>query len=243
MTDSPTSRVAIVTGGAGGLGRAIVSRLLADGLNVAVADLDVPDDAAAHENAFPISVDVAEAASCRDMAEAVAERFGGIDVLVNNAGIAGPSAPVVDYPVADWHRVVEVNLFGVFHCTQACLPRLLEGRIGRVVNIASIAGKDGNPDMSAYSASKAGVIALTKSVAKELVRTGVLVNCVVPGVIAAGLTDKTTDEERELFQSRVPMGRMGRPEELAELVSWLASARCSFSTGAAYDLTGGRAVY
>jgi 3-oxoacyl-[acyl-carrier protein] reductase len=236
-------RVAIVTGGAGGLGTAMVKRFLEDGLSVAVADLEVPVEHVEHKRAMAVTLDVTSPESALAMAGAVLDRFGRIDVLVNNAGIAGPSAPVAEYPVADWHRVLEVNLFGVFHCTRACLPALVVQDAGRVVNIASIAGKDGNPNMSAYSASKAGVIALTKSVSKELLLTGVLVNCVVPGVIDAGLTSKTTELERELFLSRVPLGRMGRPEELAELVSWLASPRCSFSTGATYDLSGGRAVY
>jgi len=164
-------------------------------------------------------------------------------VLVNNAGVAGPTAPLVDYPADEWRRVLEVNLTGTFLCTRACLPPMIESGYGRIVNVASIAGKEGNPGMSAYSAAKAGVIALTKSVGKELARTGVLVNCVVPAVFDTGLTDGATAEERRRFVSSVPMGRMGRPEELAELVSWLASERCSFSTGASFDLSGGRAVY
>ena len=177
------------------------------------------------------------------MCARVHDRWGRIDVLVNNAGIAGPTFPVTDYPPDAWHQVISVNLGGVFHCTRACLPHMIARGYGRIVNIASIAGKDGNPEMSAYSASKAGVIAFTKSVAKEVARTGVLVNCLVPGVIDAGLTDRAPEGERQLFLSRIPMGRMGRPGEVAELVSWLASERCSFSTGAAFDLSGGRAVY
>jgi 3-oxoacyl-[acyl-carrier protein] reductase len=243
MTES-ISRVAIVTGGAGGLGGAIVKRFLDDGLGVAVADLQVPAAAAHHPNAFAVEVDVSDADSVQAMTDAVLERFGAIDVLVNNAGIAGPSAPLADYPIDGWRRVMEIDLFGVFLCMRACLPALSRQPFGRVVNIASVAGKDGSPDMSAYSAAKAGVIAMTKSVGKELARTNVIVNCVAPGVIDAGLTHNTaTPAERELFLSRVPMGRMGRAEELAELVAWLASERCSFSTGATYDLTGGRAVY
>jgi 2-dehydro-3-deoxy-L-rhamnonate dehydrogenase (NAD+) len=235
---------AIVTGGAGGLGAAIATRLIADGMRVAIADLDV--NGGAFEDApscLTVAVDVTDPESVDAMLTSAEKHFGAVDVLVNNAGIAGPSAPIAEYPIADWHRVLAVNLGGVFHCTRACLPGMLSRGYGRIVNIASIAGKDGNPEMSAYSASKAGVIALTKSAGKETARSGVLVNCVVPGVIDAGLTAKTTDKERQLFLSRVPMGRMGRPEELAELVSWLASPRCSFSTGAAYDLSGGRAVY
>jgi 3-oxoacyl-[acyl-carrier protein] reductase len=226
-------RVAIVTGGAGGLGRAMVQRLAADGLAVVAADL--------HEGEH---VDVADPDSAQALADRVLEQHGRIDVLVNNAGIAGPTADVVDYPPEAFARVLDVNLRGVFHMTRACLPAMIAAGWGRIVNIASIAGKDGNASMSAYSASKAGVIGFTKSVAKETAQTGVLVNCLVPGVIDAGLTTHSaTPQERELFRSRVPMGRMGRPEELAELASWLCSERCSFSTGATYDLSGGRAVY
>jgi NAD(P)-dependent dehydrogenase (short-subunit alcohol dehydrogenase family) len=243
------TRVAIVTGGAGGLGRAITARLRADGFRVAVADLDVTgfDAGAAHHAGDPgliaVPVDVADVASASGLRDQVLSRWGRIDVLVNNAGIAGPTSPVADYPPDAWQRVIAVNLTGVFHCTRACLPPMTAQGYGRIVSIASIAGKDGNPEMSAYSASKAGVIAFTKSVAKEMARSGVLVNCVVPGVLDAGLTGRAPPEERALFLSRVPMGRMGTAAELAELVSWLASERCSFSTGAAFDLSGGRAVY
>jgi len=237
------SRVAIVTGGAGGLGRAITARLRADGFRVAVADLDPGLAREGDPGLLAAPVDVTDASSADAMREAVLGHWGRIDVLVNNAGIAGPTSPVADYPPDAWQRVIAVNLTGTFHCTRACLPVMTTAGYGRVVNIASIAGKDGNPDMSAYSASKGGVIAFTKSVAKEVARTGVLVNCVVPGVIDAGLTDMAPADERALFLSRIPMGRMGRPDELAELVAWLASERCSFSTGAAYDLSGGRAVY
>jgi 3-oxoacyl-[acyl-carrier protein] reductase len=240
---SEERRVAIVTGGAGGLGTAMARRFVEDGLDVVVADLDATARVPPGDHVMAIDLDVTRPESAEDMVRAVLDRHGRLDVLVNNAGIAGPSAPVVDYPVDAWHRVLEVNLFGVFHCTRACVPALRAGTDPRVVNIASVAGRDPNPEMSAYSASKAGVIAFTRSVAKELLQTGVLVNCVIPGVVDAGLTHHTaTEAERELFVSRVPLGRMGRPEELAELVSWLASARCSFSTGAVFDFTGGRAA-
>ncbi len=246
------SRVAIVTGGSGGLGGAITARLREDGFRVAAADVTVAPVTAAgaagahgtgDDSVLAVPVDVTDPESAAAMCAAVLDRWGRIDVLVNNAGIAGPTAPAAEYPPDAWQRVIAVNLTGVFHCTRACMPAMTAAGYGRIVNIASIAGKDGNPDMSAYSASKGGVIAFTKSVAKEVARTGVLVNCVVPGVIDAGLTDKAPEEERQLFLSRIPMGRMGRPDELAELVSWLASERCSFSTGATYDLSGGRAVY
>jgi 3-oxoacyl-[acyl-carrier protein] reductase len=239
--------VAVVTGGAGGLGSAIAARLRGDGFRVAIADVAVgsadPAPDGTGPEAMAVPVDVTDPASAAAMRDAVLARWGRLDVLVNNAGIAGPTAPVTSYPPDAWQRVIMVNLVGVFHCTQACLPPMVAAGYGRIVNIASIAGKDGNPDMSAYSASKAGVIAFTKSVGKETATTGVLVNCVVPGVLDAGLTDQAPQEERRLFLSRIPMGRMGRAEELAELVSWLGSERCSFSTGATFDLSGGRAVY
>jgi 3-oxoacyl-[acyl-carrier protein] reductase len=238
------NRVAIVTGGAGGLGRVITARLRADGFRVAVADLDPrPAHRGGDPGLLAVPADVTDAGSAAAMRDQVLAHWGRLDVLVNNAGIAGPTAPVADYPPDAWQRVIAVNLTGVFHCTRACLPPMTAQGYGRIVSISSIAGKDGNPGMSAYSASKAGVIAFTKSVAKEVARTGVLVNCVVPGVLDAGLTGKAPQEERMLFLSRIPMGRMGTAAELAELVFWLASERCSFSTGAAFDLSGGRAVY
>jgi 2-dehydro-3-deoxy-L-rhamnonate dehydrogenase (NAD+) len=238
------ARVAVVTGGAGGLGRAITARLRADGFRVAVADLDLgPADQTSGPDRLAVPVDVTDAGSAAALRDRVLGHWGRIDALVNNAGIAGPTSPVADYPPDAWQRVIAVNLTGVFHCTRACLPPMIAQGYGRIVSISSIAGKDGNPGMSAYSASKAGVIAFTKSVAKEVARTGVLANCVVPGVLDAGLTDHAPPQERALFLSRVPMGRMGTAAELAELVSWLASPRCSFSTGAAFDLSGGRAVY
>jgi 3-oxoacyl-[acyl-carrier protein] reductase len=222
-------RVAIVTGAAGGLGTAIVERLRGDGLDVVGGDLP--------------ELDVTDPESVERFLSTAVDEHGRLDVLVNNAGVAGPSVPLAQYPLDEWQRVVGVNLTGTFLCLQRCIPPMRERGYGRVVNVASIAGKDGNPNMSAYSAAKAGVIALTKVAGKELARTGILVNCVVPAVFDTGLTHAATAEERELFASRVPMGRMGRAEELAELVAWLASERCSFSTGAAFDISGGRAVY
>jgi 3-oxoacyl-[acyl-carrier protein] reductase len=223
------TRVAIVTGAAGGFGTAIAERLREDGFDV--FDGDLPE------------LDVTDDASVAAFVTRVVERHGRVDVLVNNAGVAGPTAAVEEYPVDEWRRVLEVNLTGTFLCTRRCIPPMRERGYGRIVSIASIAGKEGNANMSAYSASKAGVIALTKSAGKELAHSGILVNCVVPAVFDTGLTHAAAADERELFASSVPLGRMGRPEELAELVSWLSSDRCSFSTGAAFDISGGRAVY
>jgi 3-oxoacyl-[acyl-carrier protein] reductase len=221
LSGSVSSRRALVTGGDGGFGSVIAERLRADGLEVVAGDLP--------------ELDVADE---RSVDRFVTDPF---DVLVNAAGIAGATASVEDYPPGEWRRVVDVNLTGTFLCMRRCIPEMRERGWGRIVNIASIAGAEGNPMMSAYSASKAGVIALTKAAGRELARTGVLVNCVVPAAFDSGLTHAATAADRELFESRIPMGRLGRPEELAELVSWLASARCSFSTGAAFDLSGGRA--
>jgi 3-oxoacyl-[acyl-carrier protein] reductase len=223
------ARVAIVTGAAGGFGTAIAERLRTEGFEVAGGDLP--------------QLEVTAAPSVDAFVARVLERHGRLDVLVNNAGVAGPTAPVEEYPVEVWRRVLDVNLTGTFLCTRRCIAPMRAGGYGRIVNVASIAGKEGNAGMSAYSASKAGVIAFTKSVGKELAQSGILVNCVVPAVFDIGLTHDATPEERALFESRVPLGRMGRPEELAELVAWLASERCSFSTGAAFDLSGGRAAY
>jgi 3-oxoacyl-[acyl-carrier protein] reductase len=219
-------RVALVTGGASGIGAACVERLRAGGADVHVFDLANGDDV-------------------RDSAQLVAavERLPRLDVLVCAAGVGGDSLHTEEVSDEEWERVHAINLNGVFYANRAAIPKMKAGGYGRIVNIASIAGKEGNPCMSAYSASKAGLIALTKSAAKEIATTGVLINCVAPGVIESGLTEAATDEERRRFLSRVPMDRMGRPAELAELVSWLASERCSFSTGATYDLSGGRAVY
>jgi 2-dehydro-3-deoxy-L-rhamnonate dehydrogenase (NAD+) len=223
------ARVAIVTGAAGGFGTAIAERLRTEGFEVAGGDLP--------------QLEVTAAPSVDAFVARVLERHGRLDVLVNNAGVAGPTAPVEEYPVEVWRRVLDVNLTGTFLCTRRCIAPMRAGGYGRIVNVASIAGKEGNAGMSAYSASKAGVIAFTKSVGKELAQSGILVNCVVPAVFDIGLTHDATPEARALFESRVPLGRMGRPEELAELVAWLASERCSFSTGAAFDLSGGRAAY
>ena len=240
------TRVAIVTGGAGGLGVALARRLVQDGVSVAVADVDgATANAVARSlaGAIGLSVDVTSPQSAAEMVDAVIGRFGQLDALVNNAGIQGLAVPVTELPVDEWRRVVDVNLTGVFVVTRACLPHMLERGSGRIVNVASIAGKEGNPRLAAYSAAKGAVIAFTKAVAKEVATTGVLINCVAPGIIDAGLAVKATPAERELYTSKVPMGRMGRPEEFAELVAWLASPACSFSTGATFDLSGGRAVY
>jgi 2-dehydro-3-deoxy-L-rhamnonate dehydrogenase (NAD+) len=239
-------RVGIVTGAGRGIGAAIASRLAADGLAVVVADIDsaaAEQHAATLPSGFSVVVDVSRPDSVRAMVETTLARFDRIDVLVNNAGITGPALPLADYPYQEWRRVLSVDLDGVFNCCQAVVPHMQARGSGRIVNIASIAGKEGNPNMCAYSAAKAAVIGLTKSLGKELATTGVLVNCVTPAVIETEILRELTPEAVQYMLQRVPMGRPGKLEEAAALVAWLASEECSFSTGAVFDLSGGRATY
>jgi 3-oxoacyl-[acyl-carrier protein] reductase len=221
-------RHAIVTGGAQGIGAAIARRLQAGGARVTVWDLD----------ASP-KVDVTDAASISN----ALKNLEKIDVLVNNAGIAGMNKPTVDYPVEEWERVLRINLTSQFLCCRAVAPRMAKAGYGRIVNIASIAGKEGNPNAVAYSASKAGVIALTKSLGKELAQTGVLVNCVTPAAAKTAIFAQMTESHIEYMRSKIPMGRFVEVDEIAALVCWLSSEECSFSTGAVFDISGGRATY
>ncbi|WP_199035520.1 SDR family NAD(P)-dependent oxidoreductase [Glycomyces salinus] len=224
-----TARTAVVTGGASGLGAAAAARLRADGLKVTTLDLDGAD----------LNADVTDAAAL----ERIAEEVGPVDVLVNSAGVIGPNAPLVETEPEQWRQVLDVNVVGTVNTMRAFVPGMTERGWGRVVNFASIAGKDGNPNLSIYSASKAAVIALTKSAGKELATSGVLVNAIAPAVFATPMNADTAPEVLAHITSLIPMKRVGRPEEAAELVSFLASERVSFSTGAVYDLTGGRATY
>ncbi len=245
------ARTAIVTGAAKGIGRAIAERLARDGFAVVIADIDANAAKLTAEQlessiaaiAIGWSVDVADPASALQMASAVVERFGNIDVLVNNAGVAGEAAPVHEYRIEEWRRVISIDLDGVFFCSKAVLPPMLARRSGRIINIASISGKEGNPNMAAYSAAKAGVIGFTKALAKEVANKGVYVNCITPAVIETELLNQLTEDAVNYMISRIPMGRVGKPQEVAALVSWLASEECSFSTGAVFDLSGGRATY
>ena len=240
---------AAVTGAAEGIGRAIAERLLASGAAVALWDLnpdrlgETRDALAARGSVHGVTVDVTDAASVEAAVADTEAALGGIDVLVNNAGIAGPNAVTWEYPLDDWRQVMAVDLDGVFHCCRAVLPGMIERNYGRVVNIASIAGKEGNPNASAYSAAKAGVIALTKSLGKELAGYDIAVNCVTPAAARTRIFDQISQQHIDYMLSKIPRGRFVTVEEVASLVAWLASRDCSFSTGAVFDISGGRATY
>jgi NAD(P)-dependent dehydrogenase (short-subunit alcohol dehydrogenase family) len=224
------TRTAVVTGGASGLGQASAERLARDGVGVVTLDITPGAD---------LSVDVTDAEAVRD----AAERIGHVDILINSAGVIGPNRPLWEITDQEWARTLAVNVNGTFNLCRAFVPRMRDKGWGRIVNLASMAGKDGNPNLSAYSASKAAVIALTKSLGKELATTGVLVNAVAPAVIDTPMLGATSPEVLAHLTSLIPMRRVGRAEEVAELVAWLASDKCSFSTGAVYDISGGRATY
>jgi 3-oxoacyl-[acyl-carrier protein] reductase len=241
--------VGIVTGGARGIGQAIAARLLGDGASVCLWDID---DAALAEACAALDapgrvatakVDVTRADSVEAGVQAALAAFGKIDLLVNNAGIAGANARLWETTPEEWRRVVEINLNGPFLCCRAVVPQMLKNGYGRIVNIASIAGKEGNPNAAHYSASKAGVIGLTKSLGKELATSNIVVNCITPAVIETDILRQLTQQHVDYMLSKIPMGRFGRKEEAAALVAWLCSEDCSFTTGAVFDLSGGRATY
>ena len=240
-------RVAVVTGGAAGIGLAVSERLAGSGATVALWDRDAATLAKARAAlGGPTSahtLDVADADAVARAAQATAAEHGRIDVLVCSAGITGPNTTTWEYPVAAWRQVIDVNLNGVFYCNRAVVPAMRANDYGRIVNIASIAGKEGNPNASAYSASKAAVIGLTKSLGKELAKTGVRVNCVTPAAVRTAIFDQMTQQHIDFMLSKIPMGRFGTVDEIAALVCWLASEECSFSTGAVFDLSGGRATF
>ncbi len=236
-------RIAVVTGGTRGIGYAIAERFAASGAKLALWDLDGAENSARTLTGAGFAVDVSDEKSVTAARDATLARFDKIDILVNSAGITGPNATVEDYPVEAWRQVIDVNLNGTFFCCRAVLPSMRGQDYGRIVNIASVAGKEGNPNAGAYSTSKAGVIALTKSLGKELVQTGIRVNCVTPAAVHTTLFDQMTPQHIEFMLSKIPMGRFGKVEEIAAMVAWLASEECSFSTGAAFDISGGRATY
>ena len=240
-------RHAVVTGGATGLGYAVAQRLVASGGSVTLWDRDEAAAgkaaAALGARAWAVAVDVSQHASVCAAVLATLQHAPTVDALVNSAGITGPNVKLWDYPVDDWRQVVDVNLNGLFMCCREWVPHLRANNYGRIVNIASVAGKEGNPNASAYSASKAAVIALTKSLGKELADTGVRVNCVTPAAVKTAIFDQMTPEHIAFMLSKIPMGRFGTSEEVAAMVSWLCTEECSFSTGAVFDLSGGRSSY
>jgi 3-oxoacyl-[acyl-carrier protein] reductase len=237
----------MVTGAGAGIGRAIAHRLAHEGAVVAVADIDLPSArttvSEVANGSLAFELDVSDASWFVSVVGELVETAGQIDILVNNAGIAGRSAPSWNTDPDEWRSVLAVNLSGTFFGCRAVLPHMRRQKYGRIVNIASVAGKEGNPNAVPYSASKAGVIGLTKAVAKEVVKDGILVNCVTPAVVETNILRQMTKEHIEYMISKIPMGRLGQPAEVAALVAWLASDECSFSTGAVFDLSGGRATY
>ena len=243
-------RHAVITGGASGIGFAIAQRMLASGASVTLWDRD---DAAmktattslgalSPDAVRAVSVDVTNQASVQSAVQQTL-KLGNIDILVNSAGITGPNVKLWDYSLADWEQVMAINLNGVFLCCREVVPHMRTRNYGRVVNIASVAGKEGNPNASAYSASKAAVIALTKSLGKEMADTGVRVNCVTPAAVKTAMFDQMTPEHIAFMLSKIPMARFGTVEEIAAMVTWLCTEDCSFSTGAVFDLSGGRSTY
>jgi len=242
-------RVAVVTGGAQGIGRAIVARLLASGAAVAVWDRDLElasqccAELAERGRIAPFGCDIRSLSAVEGARDRTIETFGRIELLVNNAGIAGPNLPTWEYPPDAWNEVLEINLTGTFHCCRAVVPKMVAQNYGRIVNVASIAGKEGNPNASAYSASKSAVIALTKSLGKELAAYDVTVNCITPAAARTALFAQMTQQHIDFMLSKIPKGRFVNVEEIAALVAFCCSAECSFTTGAVLDISGGRATY
>ena len=242
-------RTAVVTGGVRGIGLAIAERLLASGANVCVWDRDltaldqVVPELLKQGKAHGAQVDITRAESVEHGVKSAINSFGKIDILVNNAGIAGSTRKLWELPPEEWRQVIEIDLIGVYLCCRAVVPHMIENKYGRIVNIASIAGKEGNPNASHYSAAKAGVIALTKSLGKELAQLGILVNCITPAVIETDILKQVTQQHIDYMLSKIPMGRFGKKEEAAAMAAWLCSEDCSFTTGSTFDLSGGRATY
>ena len=233
-----TGRRALVTGGASGIGQAAAVRLRASGARVALLDRQAPEG-----DWLSLEADIADSAQVNEAVRRAEAELGGLDILVNSAGVPGASMRTADMPDDEWRHVMSVNADGTFYVCRAVVPGMVERGYGRIVLLSSIAGKEGNPMAPAYSASKAAVIGLTKSLGKDLAQTGVLVNCIAPAVIETPILDGLSEEHIGYMVERIPLGRIGTAEEVAALICWLASDECTFSTGAVYDISGGRAVY
>jgi NAD(P)-dependent dehydrogenase (short-subunit alcohol dehydrogenase family) len=242
-------RRAVVTGAAQGFGRAILERFLASGARVAMWDVDAEQTAqtarelGANGNIATMTVDVSNICDVDAATKATVDAFGGIDILVANAGIAGPNHKLWEYPADEWRRVIEVDLMSVYYCCRAVIPHMLAQRYGRIVTISSVAGKEGNANASAYSTAKAGVIALTKSLGKELAGENIAVNCITPAAAKTRIFEQMSQSHLDWMLSKIPRGRFLQIEELASLTAWLASEENSFSTGAVFDISGGRSTY
>jgi 3-oxoacyl-[acyl-carrier protein] reductase len=241
-------RSAIVTGGASGIGLAVVQRLAASGANVAIWDVnDATLEAAARSvsgvKVHTARVDVTSLEQVQAAFDASVAALGKIDAIVNSAGIAGQNATVIDYPAEEWRRVFDINMHGTFYCCKVAAKHMVDNGYGRIVNIASVAGKEGNPNASAYSASKAAVIGFTKSLGKELAKNNITVNCVTPAAVKTPIFDQVAQYHIDFMLSKIPMGRFGLTEEIAAMVAWLCTEDCSFTTGGVFDLSGGRATY
>jgi 2-dehydro-3-deoxy-L-rhamnonate dehydrogenase (NAD+) len=245
--DRFAGRRAVITGAASGIGFDVAKRIAEEGGSVCLWDLDQDalnrSTAAIGEKSFGIRVNVAEWPDVEKATEEAARRLGGIDTLIASAGVTGPNTTVWEYPVDKWRQVIDVNLNGLFYCNRAIVPHMLSGGYGRIVNIASVAGKEGNPNASAYSTSKAGVIGFTKSLGKELAQRNITVNAVTPAAVRTPIFDQMSQQHIDFMLSKIPMGRFGEIKEIASLICWLASDECSFSTGAVFDCSGGRATY
>ena len=239
-------RAAIVTGGASGLGKAAAARIIAEGGQVSLWDLNaesVASVAAEIGAAHFAALDVSDAEAVAGAADAANETLGRMDILIASAGITGATVPVHEFPLDSWKRVVDINLNGVFYCCRAAIPHMLKGGYGRIVNVASVAGKEGNPNASAYSASKAGVIGFTKSLGKELATRGVIANCLTPATFQSPILDQLPQSQIDYMRSKIPLGRLGEVEEVAAMVCFMASEECSFTTASTFDTSGGRTTY
>ncbi|MBA8899622.1 SDR family NAD(P)-dependent oxidoreductase [Phyllobacterium sp. P30BS-XVII] len=240
-------RHAVITGGASGIGYRTAERIVSEGGTVSLWDMDAAriEEARAKlgATASGIALDVSDPVQVEKAAQDTAADFGKIDILICSAGITGPNAKVADYPIDQWKRVFDININGLFYCNRFVVPIMQKNGYGRIVNVASIAGKEGNPNASAYSASKAAVIGLTKSLGKELVHDGITVNAITPATVETPILQQLKPEFIDYMLSKIPMQRFGKVEELASLITWIASEECSFTTGAVFDISGGRATY